>query len=71
MVVSNTTDNSVSILIGVGDGTFLGQTIFTTGPSPIGIATADMDGDGKLDLIVADSGSVDANGGCAGGNFYG
>jgi hypothetical protein len=54
--------NVVTILLGNGDGTFsLGQnSTFATGSNPLPIVAADFNGDGKLDLAVAnyDGGSV-------------
>jgi FG-GAP-like repeat/Abnormal spindle-like microcephaly-assoc'd, ASPM-SPD-2-Hydin len=47
--------NTVSVLLGNGDGTFQPQLILTTGPDGSqsgGIAAADFNGDGKLDLVV-------------------
>src|SRR5262249_55940514 len=36
-----------------GDGTFTTKTTIATGSSPVAIAAADLNGDGKLDLVVA------------------
>jgi len=49
------TANLVTILLGNGDGTFrLAQNAtFATGSNPLAIAAADFNGDGKLDLAVA------------------
>jgi type II secretory pathway component GspD/PulD (secretin) len=52
LVVTNGTDNTVSILLGNGDGTFGTQTVFNTGKGPAGVATADLNGDSKPDLAV-------------------
>jgi len=38
---------------GVGDGTFGPPTSFATGSGPQGVAAADLDGDGNIDLAVA------------------
>ncbi|HEV2177941.1 MAG TPA: FG-GAP-like repeat-containing protein [Terriglobia bacterium] len=48
--------NTVSILLGTGNGKFGAAINFSTGINPASIATADFNGDGKLDLVVADSG---------------
>jgi FG-GAP-like repeat/Abnormal spindle-like microcephaly-assoc'd, ASPM-SPD-2-Hydin len=46
-------DNTVSILLGKGDGTFQTQQTFATGIFPVDVAVADFNADGKLDLAVA------------------
>jgi hypothetical protein len=45
----------ISILLGKGDGTFLAKTDYSVGQSPSAIAAHDFNGDGKLDLAVANS----------------
>jgi hypothetical protein len=57
LAVVNQTSNTVSVLLGKGDGTFGPKTDFATGTAPRGIAVGDFNGDGKLDLAVANSGS--------------
>ncbi|HMD84060.1 MAG TPA: choice-of-anchor D domain-containing protein [Terriglobia bacterium] len=54
---SDPTANSVSILLGNGDGTFQPHVDYGTGVAPASVATGDFNGDGKLDLATADSGS--------------
>jgi hypothetical protein len=46
---------AVSILLGNGDGTFQTHTDYIVGNSPIGIIAADFNGDGKIDLAVANT----------------
>jgi type II secretory pathway component GspD/PulD (secretin) len=53
LAVTNEGDNTVSILLGNGDGTFQTQKTFATGLGPDAIVAADFNGDGKLDLAVA------------------
>ncbi len=53
MAVAEEGDNTVSILLGNGDGTFQSQSTFPTGVAPDAIVAGDFNGDGKLDLGVA------------------
>jgi tetratricopeptide (TPR) repeat protein len=56
LAVVNKGANTVSILLGNGDGTFGAKTDFPTGTSPVAIATGDFNGDGKFDLAVVNQG---------------
>jgi hypothetical protein len=49
--------NSVSVLLGNGDGTFQARQDFATGSRPISVAIGDLDGDGTPDLAVANNDS--------------
>ena len=49
--------DKVSVLLGNGNGTFQAEKEYTTSPGPISVAVADVNGDGKPDLVVADFGS--------------
>jgi hypothetical protein len=53
LAISDQGDNSVSILLGNGDGTFQSPLEFTTGSFATGVAAGDFNGDGRLDLAVA------------------
>ena len=56
MAVANKASNTVSILLGNGDGTFQTQKTLTTGKAPVCIAAANfhtVNGNGALDLAVA------------------
>ena len=59
IAIANRTSNDVSVLLGKGNGTFNPQVKYSAGAGtdPIAIAVADFNGDGKPDLVVADSGS--------------
>ena len=48
-------DNTVSVFMGNGDGSFQLQVPHQTGNNPAAVAAADINEDGKLDLIVANS----------------
>lgn len=52
LAVANKGSNSVSILLGKGDGTFGAASNFSTGSSPIFVAAGDFNHDGKLDLAT-------------------
>jgi hypothetical protein len=54
LAITNQSNNTVSILLGNGDGTFQGPLESTTGNFAAGVAAGDFNGDGRLDLAVAD-----------------
>ena len=56
LATTNATSNTVSILLGKGDGTFQAHVDYAAGSSPYGLAVADFNGDGKQDLAFASSG---------------
>ncbi len=53
LAVANLADNTVSVLLGNGDGTFTATATSPATRSPISIAVADFNGDGNADLAVA------------------
>ena len=57
LAVANKYAHNVGILLGIGNGTFLPQTTFSTGAGsiPFSVASSDFNSDGKLDLVVLDT----------------
>src|SRR5580692_4729071 len=49
----------VQVLLGKGDGTFQAPVNYAVGPYPRQVAVADFNGDGKLDLAVANAGIME------------
>ena len=49
------TGNTVSVFLGNGNGTFQAKVDYDVSLAPLSIVAADFNGDGKLDLAVADS----------------
>jgi FG-GAP-like repeat/FG-GAP repeat len=47
--------NTVSVLLGVGDGTFTGAVTYDVGSGPTGVAIGDLNVDGSMDLATANS----------------
>jgi hypothetical protein len=59
LVVANFEDGTLTVLLGDGKGRFAPApgSPFACGPSPNDIAVADLNGDGNLDLVVANTGT--------------
>ncbi len=53
MAIVNRGSDSISILLGNGDGTFAPAVTYATGADCIAIAVGDLNGDGKMDLVTA------------------
>jgi uncharacterized repeat protein (TIGR01451 family) len=49
----NSTANTVSVLLGNGDGTFQGKVDYAVGAQPLSLVVGDFNGDGNADLAVA------------------
>jgi hypothetical protein len=54
LAVANVDSNTVSVLLGNGDGTFQPQITYAVGFGPTAIVAGDFNGDGHTDLAVAD-----------------
>jgi hypothetical protein len=57
LAVTNSTDNTLQIFLGNGKGAFTNGVTYDTGVTPVYVASADVNLDGNLDLVVADSGA--------------
>lgn len=55
--VANITTNTISVLLGRGDGTFNPQTQYNVGSAPRGVAVLDANGDGHIDIVNSNSSS--------------
>ena len=62
IITTNYYSNDISVLLGNGDGTFQAARSFPAGERPTALAVADFNGDGRLDVAVADSGDGNGNG---------
>ena len=71
IVTANAFDNTVSVLLGNGDGTFQSQRTFAVGSRPYSVAVADVNGDGKPDIVTTnyDDNSVSVLLNDGGGSF--
>jgi hypothetical protein len=52
LVDTNDLSDTISMLIGNGDGTFQPRVDYATGAGPAGVAVGDFNGDGRLDLAT-------------------
>jgi len=58
LAVADFQTQEVSILLGIGDGTFKAAKTYPTGANPYSVVTADFNGDGVPDLAVTSTGNV-------------
>jgi hypothetical protein len=56
-------NNSVSVLLGDGNGAFGEASVFTAGQGPMDVAVGDFNRDGLLDAVTADTGTPVGSGG--------
>jgi hypothetical protein len=55
LVVCSSTTDTVSVLLGNGKGTFQAAQTYTVGGAPQAVAVGDLNGDGKPDIVTANS----------------
>ena len=56
IVTANAFDNTVSVILGIGNGAFAAQRSYPVGDKPYSVAVADTNGDGNPDLITTNYG---------------
>jgi hypothetical protein len=59
LVTANRDNDTVSVLLGNGNGTFQPATTSATGATPVSLATGDFNRDGRLDLATANQNGSD------------
>jgi hypothetical protein len=59
VAVTNEDDDTVSVRLGNGDGTFEDETTYAVGTQPVALEVGNFDGDGIVDLAVVNRGSDD------------
>ncbi len=55
LAVANEFAGTISVLLGIGDGTFQPQITYAVGNDPSAVIAGDFNGDGRLDLAVANA----------------
>ena len=53
IVAANAYEDTVSVLLGNGDGTFQAKSDYSVGSYPVSVAVADLNGDGKAEIVTA------------------
>ena len=54
-IVVNDTSATISVLLGMGDGTFAAKVDYTIGGQPLSLAAGDLNGDGRVDLAITNT----------------
>ncbi len=54
LAVTNRGDNTISVLLGYGNGTFRTQISYTVGIDPVSLVAGDFNSDAKIDLAIVD-----------------
>ena len=57
LIIANSYTNSMSVMLGDGDGTFQNAQPFAVGVAPFNGVVADLNGDGKPDLVLVNTGT--------------
>jgi hypothetical protein len=72
LAIPNPNDNTISVLLGAGDGTFQTAVTYLTGAKPLFVVAGDFNGDGFTDLAVTNNnnGNVSILLGKGDGTFY-
>jgi hypothetical protein len=61
LITANSGSNNISVLLGIGTGSFGIATNFATGLDSRSVISADFNGDGETDLAVGNNGSANAS----------
>ncbi len=57
VIVTNDSDNTISLLLGSGAGAFNAAVPYAVGSNPVAAAVGDLNGDGKPDVVTVNSGA--------------
>jgi hypothetical protein len=61
IAISSSAENTVTVLLGKGDGSFRSQSTFGTGNAPLSVIPGDFNGDGQLDLVTPNNADSSAS----------